>query len=324
MDHLVEIAVVEYPGAMQSAVLGLQDVFAFAGQAGGGAVAVHVLSRFERETRRFDAIILPPSMGEVRAEDVPELTLFLKRQHEAGAVVCSACTGLTFVAASGLAGARPVTTHWALQTRLKHAYPGLTLDTDSILIEYGDLITAGGLMAWIDLALALVERFLGYGVAVQTARHFIVEFRRRDQRRFRRFMPDLRHGDRAILKVQHALEKHSASGVSAGELAAIAGLPARTFLRRFKLATGLSPVHYLQELRMERARELLIETEDSVSEICFSVGYNDVPSFSRLFTRLSGLSPGSFRDQYRRQGSRASEGTSRSGDIDQRHDSARP
>lgn len=300
MGETVKIAILDYPGSMQSAVLGLSDVFGYAGQAGETAIRLDVLKSFGKDLPVRDAVILPPSIGEVRAKDVADLPPFLKRQHAAGAVVCSACTGLTFVAESGIAGTRSVTTHWALGPRLKRKYPGLKIDTDRILIEYADLITAGGLMAWIDLALALIERFLGYGIAMETARHFIVDFRRSDQRRFRRFVPDLRHGDRHVLKVQHVLEKASCSGPSAGDLAAIAGLPARTFLRRFKLATGLTPVHYLQELRMERARDLLIETEKSVSEICFAVGYGDVPSFSRLFTRICGLPPGGFRDQYRR------------------------
>ncbi|WP_209017626.1 GlxA family transcriptional regulator [Roseibium aggregatum] len=296
---MLRLAILAYPGAMQSAVLGLQDVLGFAAQACGAVLEVDVLTDFSARHAAYDAVILPPSSDEVRVDAVPDLPGFLKERHAAGSVICSACTGLTFVCAAGLTGGRAVTSHWGLEQRLKAAYPEVDLDTGQLLIEYTDLITAGGLMAWVDLALALIERFLGYSVAADTARHFIVEFRRRDQRRFRRFLPDLRHGDKAVLKAQHFLESGFADAVTVEDMAVASGLPGRSFLRRFKAGSGLTPKAYLQELRIERARDLLIETEKGVAEICYAVGYNDPPSFVRLFTRLSGLTPGAFRVQYR-------------------------
>jgi transcriptional regulator GlxA family with amidase domain len=301
MGQPLAIAILAYPGSLKSAVYGLQDVLGHAAHISEAEMSLDVLENFSDVVKRYDAVILPPSAGRVRLEDVPALPGFLQHLHGNGSVVCSACTGLTFVAAAGLGAGRQVTTHWGLEQRLSTAYPDLRLDTDRLLIEYSDLITAGGLMAWVDLALALIERFLGYPVAVATARHFIVDFRRRDQRRFRRFLPDLRHGDASILKVQHFLEIRSGEDVSVADMARESGLPGRTFQRRFKAATGLAPKQYLQELRIERARDLLIETDRPVSDICFAVGYNDPPSFVRLFSRLSGLTPGAFRDQYRRE-----------------------
>lgn len=301
MDQSLSIAILAYPGSLKSAVYGLQDILGHAARISDTGMKLDLLEDFSAAMDRYDAVVLPPSAGTVRLEEVPALPAFLQHLHGRGAVVCSACTGLTFVAAAGLAEGRKVTTHWGLEQRLSAAYPDLRLDTDRLLIEYSDLITAGGLMAWVDLALALIERFLGYPVAVATARHFIVDFRRRDQRRFRRFLPELRHGDASILKVQHFLETRSGDDVSVADMVRTSGLPARTFQRRFKLATGLAPKQYLQELRIERARDLLIETDRPVSDICFAVGYNDPPSFVRLFSRLSGLTPGAFREQYRRQ-----------------------
>ncbi len=301
MDQSLSIAILAYPDSLKSAVYGLQDILGHAARISDTGMKLDLLEDFSAAVDRYDAVVLPPSAGTVRLEEVPALPAFLQHLHGRGAVVCSACTGLTFVAAAGLAEGRKVTTHWGLEQRLSAAYPDLRLDTDRLLIEYSDLITAGGLMAWVDLALALIERFLGYPVAVATARHFIVDFRRRDQRRFRRFLPELRHGDASILKVQHFLETRSGDDVSVADMVRTSGLPARTFQRRFKLATGLAPKQYLQELRIERARDLLIETDRPVSDICFAVGYNDPPSFVRLFSRLSGLTPGAFREQYRRQ-----------------------
>lgn len=302
MDARSTIGILAYPGALASAVLGLQDVIGHANTISQSTLEIRVLKDLPQTDAVFAALVLPPSAGEVSSGAVPMLPDFLKRQHAKGAVICSACTGVNFVAAAGLAGERPVTTHWGLEQRLRSAYPALKIDVDKLLIEYADLITAGGLMAWVDLALALIERFHGYETAAATARHFIVEFHRRDQRRFRRFLPDLRHGDAAVLRVQHHLETHVADEVTVTDMARVGGLPDRSLQRRFKAATGCSPKAYLQELRIERARGLLIDTNLQVAEICYAVGYNDPPSFVRLFTRLSGLTPGAFREQYGRRG----------------------
>lgn len=296
----VHLAVLAYPGCLQSAVLGLEDILGFAAKTSDGGLSVDVVSTFELDRQSFDAVILPPSADEVRPQDVPDLAGYVAYQHSEGAIICSACTGVTFVAEAGLARGRPVTTHWGLGQRLTTQYPDLVLDTDQLLIEYGDLVTAGGLMAWVDLSLAIIERFLGYAVAARTAGYFIVDMRRRDQRRFRRFSPQLRHGDAAVLRVQHELETQYADDLRIGELVRVSRLPGRSFLRRFKAATGLTPKAYLQELRIERARDLLIETDKSVSEICFAVGYQDPPSFVRLFSKLTGLTPGAFRKHFSR------------------------
>lgn len=294
------LAILAYPGCLQSAVLGLQDVLGYAASISEHSVAVETISTFVPGGRSFDALILPPSASEVRAADVPELPRYTAYQHGKGAVVCSACTGVTFIAEAGIAAGRPVTTHWGLEQRLSKRYPDMSFNTDQLLIEYSDLITAGGLMAWVDLGLVVIERFLGYGVAARTAGYFIVDMRRRDQRRFRRFSPHLRHGDAAILKSQHLIDARYADVLSVKEIASASGLPDRTFLRRFKAATGMTPNGYLQELRIERARGLLIETGRTVSDICFAVGYQDPPSFSRLFTKLTGLTPNAFRKHFAR------------------------
>lgn len=300
-SRVYQFAILAYPGCLQSAVLGLQDVLGYAATVSDNTVTVEVVSVFEISKHSYDAVILPPSAAEVEAKDVPELAGYIAHQHGEGALVCSACTGATFVAEADLAQGRALTTHWGLEQRLKSRYPDVVFDTDQLLIEYGDLVTAGGLMAWIDLSLAVIERFLGYAVAARTAGYFVVDMRRRDQRRFRRFSPQMRHGDAVILKTQHLIEAQYADASNVSDIARASGLPSRTFLRRFKLATGLTPNAYLQELRIERARDLLIETDKSVSEICFVVGYQDPPSFARLFARLTGLSPGAFRKHFARQ-----------------------
>ena len=144
MDQSLSIAILAYPGSLKSAVYGLQDILGHAARISDAELKLDLLEDFSAAVDRYDAVVLPPSAGTVRLEEVPALPAFLQHLHGRGAVVCSACTGLTFVAAAGLAEGRKVTTHWGLEQRLSAAYPDLRLDMDRLLIEYSDLITAGG------------------------------------------------------------------------------------------------------------------------------------------------------------------------------------
>jgi len=300
-DPDTTIGIVAYPGAMRSAVLGLDDLLGHAGKVGRkqrrGAL-VPLIVDADPGPARFGALVLPPSLQPVETATAPWIAPWIGRQHAAGAVICSACAGLVWLVEAGLPGARPVTTHWGLEPLFRKTHPELILDIDRLLIEHTDIITAGGVMAWVDLGLALIDRFLGHDVALATARHFIVDASRRDQRRYKRFTPDLRHGDTVIVKSQHAMEAHHADRLTVPRLAAIAGLAPRTFLRRFQAATGLTPTTYLQELRVEKARDRLLHTARSVTEIGYDVGYSDPTAFARVFIRLTGMTPSAFRKAF--------------------------
>lgn len=287
------VVLLSYPNAMDLAVLGLVDILGHAG------LPVLVVSRPDMAPARARAVILPPSAQECAPTDAPWICDWLAGQSRMGALVCSACTGVVWVAAAGIDRGRPVTTHWALEQRLRAAWPGLKLDTDRLIIGHADLVTAGGLMAWIDLALVVIERLSGRAAMQATARHFILDPGRRDQRPYRGFFPDMAHGDAPVLAVQHRIEAQVDQPLQASALAAAAGLSLRSLQRRFQSATGLSLTAYQQAVRMARARELLAETGRAVAAIAAEVGYGDLPGFHRVFSRHTGMTPGQFRRAHR-------------------------
>ncbi|WP_264210775.1 GlxA family transcriptional regulator [Leisingera thetidis] len=281
--------ILNYPGSMPSAVLGLNDILSHAG------LAPLTVAQPDLAPAHTRAVILPPSACEVHPSDAPWVTGWLAEQSAQGALICSACTGLHWIAAAGIDRGRPVTTHWGLETRIRLEYPALQLDTARLVIEHTDLVTAGGLMAWIDLALVVIERLAGRAAMLDTARHFIIDPGRRDQRRYRRFLPPMDHGDRPVLAAQQRIEAQLAEPLSAADLAAAVGLSLRSLQRRFTRTTGHSLTAYQQNLRIERARDLLTTTGRSVAEIAAEVGYSDLPAFHRVFSRQAGMTPGRFR-----------------------------
>jgi transcriptional regulator GlxA family with amidase domain len=153
-------------------------------------------------------------------------------------------------------------------------------------------------MAWVDLGLNLIERFLSPTVMLATARFFLVDAAGREQRFYSSFAPHLGHGDQRVLKIQHWLQQHVAESPSVAAMATRVSLGKRTFLRRFHKATGMTPTRYLQHLRVGKARESLESSMSTVNEIAWTIGYEDPGSFRKVFQRIIGLSPGDYRRRF--------------------------
>lgn len=305
IQNPIAVAILSYTPAMQAAVLGLRDLLEMANrfQASrtptGTVFAVEIIEEPPKVKEQFDIVVLPPALSqEVSGDELSNIVKWLPEQHTGGATIASVCAGCFPLAASGLLQNRIVTTHWALADEFAKRYPDVSLDADKILIDDGDIITAGGLMAWVDLGLNLVQRVMGSAVMLETARFFLVDVRGREQRFYSSFSPRLNHGDTAVLKSQHWLQEHFASAISVAAMAEIAGLGARTFSRRFLAATGLNASQYLQNLRIAKAREKFETTQDTVDAISYSVGYEDVSAFRKVFYKIVGLTPREYRKRF--------------------------
>ena len=286
-----------------SAVLGLIDLLEIANRYGAeigvGQIGHKVLGNGPLPDARFDAIWLPPNLTGQRGSGDAAIHGWLRDRHRAGAVICSACAGAFWLGHAGLLDGRPVTTHWALEPEFRAAFPNAQLQAESILIDDHDIVTAGGVMAWIDLGLHLVKRWQGAEVVSQVCRHMLIDPEGREQRNYRSFRPRLDHGDTLIRDLQVWMEAHVTADLSVAALAGRAALPDRTLQRRFTRATGLPVSTYAQELRVEKARGLLERSQMPVNEICWAVGYEDPSAFSRLFRSVSGLSASEYRKRFR-------------------------
>ena len=298
------LAIVAYQGAQESAVLGLADLIdaanGISARQGGVAIAVDTIrpGALPGHATRYDALILPPNRSGARGADDRELHGFIRESHGAGTLTASVCAGLFWLGHAGLLAARPVTTHWALEDEVRAAFPEADLQPEHLLIDDNDIVTAGGMMAWVDLGMFFVERWQGVDVLTATARHLLIDPGKREQRNYRSFRPNLRHGDDAVLGLQLWMESHVQDDLGAEALAARTNLSGRTFLRRFKAATGLGPNAYVQALRVEKARGLLERTREPVSAVSWAVGYQDVSAFGRVFRAVTGLSAVEYRRRF--------------------------
>ncbi|MGP9688909.1 GlxA family transcriptional regulator [Psychrobacter sp. AOP22-C1-C5] len=312
----IEIGLVIYEKAQMAAVLGLTDLLVVASKIAAKRqdttdlplqVSHWELSGSERQpTRTFSsnpnlsgsvsALIIPPTLEEpIGAEAATPWIKWLKDHHSEGVILCSVCAGAFLLGETGLLSKRKATTHWGYVETFSNRFPDVDLDIDRIIIEDGDIVTAGGAMAWTDLGLRMVDRFLGSQVMSETARTLLIDPSRREQCYYSAFSPILTHGDAAILKVQHWLQKTDAQDISLSTLASCAQLEERTFLRRFHKATGMTSTEYCQRLRIGNAKDFLQFSLLAVEQIAWKVGYSDVSAFRKIFKRIVGLTPSEYR-----------------------------
>ena len=153
-------ALIDYPGVQRSALWGLADMFALLPslQNEQPGPETRIIDSVDPDPRPCSAFVFPPSIDGSRGTDAPQLQDWAVTQHQAGALACSVCAGAFWLGHAVLLNGRPATTHWALEAEFRAAFPKADLRPEHILIDDHDVITAGGLMAWLDLGLYLTGR----------------------------------------------------------------------------------------------------------------------------------------------------------------------
>lgn len=249
-----------------------------------------------------DVIILPASGLDVQdriAKTTPLLS-WLRQWHEKGTYIAGICTGVAILAESGLLDGRRATTHWAVADTLKARYPKVLWQPEQFITEDGLLYCSGGVYASIDLSLFLVEKLCGHEIALKCAKSLLLSMPRSSQAGYAVLPLSLPHADAKIRETEEYLQSHMARDISIDFMAERIGMGSRSFIRRFKAATGHAPGAYVQSLRMAAAKELLENNSIPVVTVSAQVGYTDLAFFRRLFKRHTGLTPTEYRERFGR------------------------
>jgi transcriptional regulator GlxA family with amidase domain len=253
------------------------------------------------EVSRTDVVFVPnvlvKSAACLRGLD-RRLLEWIKAKHRQGAALYAACGGSLVLAEAGLLEGEQATTHWAYAPLFRQEYPGVTLHADRLIVQSGDghtLVCSGGASSWQDLALLLVAKFAGTTEAIRLSKLFLYQWHRDGQLPYASMIQNVKHGDATIEGAQQWIAMNYDKPDVVGGLVRQCGLPKRTFDRRFRTATGYSPLAYIQALRIEEAKQLLETTNIAVETIGREVGYEDAGSFRRLFRRLAGIGPAEYR-----------------------------
>src|SRR6266576_2939164 len=257
--------------------------------------------------RRTDLIFIPTtglSIDDVVERNAPVVP-WLRRWHKRGVAIASVCSGVGLVAATGLLDGKRATTHWGLAERFRTKYPKVRWMPELMVTEDRGFYCGGGVHAALDLSLYLVEKFCGHEVALQTAKALLIETPRAWQAGFAIVPLKTEHSDDIISSAQDWLHQNFHRNFPLEATARRVGMSLRNFVRRFKQATGDSPLTYLQKLRIAAAKRLLESDYRSMQEISDAVGYQDVVFFRQLFQRHTGVSPSAYRRRFGLNGERA-------------------
>ncbi len=231
-------------------------------------------------------------------EKNPELVPWLRTQYDQGAHIASICTGVFLLAETGLLDGRSATLHWGFTDLFRKKYPNVVLKHDQMYIDHGRLYCSAGVSAGMDLSLYLVEKFCGRKAAVASAKTMVLDMGRKQQKPYDCFFTPKDHGDALIIKAQEWIEQNQAETIDYDWLAQKFRINRRSLERRFKNAVGLTPLGYLQKLRVEYAKHLLEEGTQTFNEITHQVGYEDISFFRKIFIRLTGLRPKEYQQRF--------------------------
>lgn len=311
------VAILAYPGAQLLDVCGPLQVFSTANDlsvARGGlapyqckvvskeasiatttgiSLSSHPLSSVDCP---IDTLVVVGGAGFNQAAKDQELVEWLRHHSGAARRVVSVCTGAFLLAEAGLLRGRRIATHWQYFTEFGRRFPDVSLDTQSIFVEDDNVWTSGGVTAGMDLSLALVERDLGRPIALAIAQYLVMFLKRTGGQSQFSSMLALQQG--VEFDDLHAwINANISKNLTIDVLADQAGMSRRNFSRRYKEATGKTPIHAVEELRIDAARRLL-EQGLSVAVASRRCGFGSQARMARAFSRILKVSPRNYSDHF--------------------------
>jgi transcriptional regulator GlxA family with amidase domain len=208
-------------------------------------------------------------------------------------------TGVCFLAEAGLLDGKAATTHWHYFDQFQKDYAAVQLKRQYFITQAGNLYCAASVNSLADLTVHFIQRFFGKMIASHVERHFSHEIRQAYETSGFFEAEKNRHPDEDITQIQIWLQDNYQRDILFPQVASRFSMSVRTLNRRFKNALGQTPLDYLQEIRINTAKDLLKTSNLSISEIADKVGYQDTGYFTTLFKKKLATTPNAYRDTVR-------------------------
>ncbi|MFB9108807.1 GlxA family transcriptional regulator [Flavobacterium gyeonganense] len=260
------------------------------------------VNSIEDSDKNLELILIPAFTTDNMSEMIAKNRKFipwLQKHHQTGAELASFCTGAFLFAASGLLNEKLATTHVDACSAFTKAFPLVKLKPEETLTADGSLYTSGGSTSTFHLLILLVQKYCGNEIAVQIAKIFSIDLNRYKQSYFSTFRPNHLHNDALVAMLQQKIESQYHSIEKLEEITKDIPTSTRNMTRRFKQVTGIPPIEYLQNIRVESSKKYLEQTQLSISEIIEKTGYNDPKAFRKVFYKMVGMKPIEYREKFR-------------------------
>jgi transcriptional regulator GlxA family with amidase domain len=224
---------------------------------------------------------------------------WLQRHYENGAIISAVGTGCCFMAEAGLLDHKPATTHWYYFDQFQKRYPLVQLKRQHFITQAGKLYCAASINSLADLTIHFIQQLFNKEVARHVERHFSHEIRRAYETVSYFEDGNINHSDEEILQIQMWMKNNLQKVIIIRDIAQQFSMSTRNFNRRFKEATGKTPLQHIHDLRLNTASDLLKSSNLSIGDIADKVGYGDASHFTQLFRKKLHLSPSEYRTTVR-------------------------
>jgi transcriptional regulator GlxA family with amidase domain len=272
------------PGSYRMSVMSL----------GGGEVesstGLRVMSQ-ETAARAIDTLVIVGDPGMSDRKMSPEAIDFIRVAAAGARRTASVCMGAFLLAATGLLDGRRATTHWRFAAKLQAMYPAVHVDGDRIFLNEQGVWTSAGMTAGIDMTLALIEEDLGRDISRAVARMLVVYYRRPGGQLQYSSLLELEPTSDRIRRVLKFAREHLSEPLSVERLAEVAHLSVRQFSRAFLAATSMCPAKAIERLRVEAARCMVEDSQDTLQKIARAVGFAEPERMRQSFIRVLGHPP---------------------------------
>lgn len=314
------VVIVAFPGVQPLDVAGPAEVFSAAAQfvpdsyvvevvarsadpltARSGAYGIVPATTTARCRGRIDTLIVAGGFGVSEAVEDELLVGWVRSAARRSRRVASVCSGAFLLAAAGLLDGRRATTHWAYCADLQLRHPEIEVDPKPIFVRDGNVWTAAGVTAGIDLALALVDGDLGGEVARRAARWLVMFVQRPGtQAQFSSHLGAGAATREPLRELQGWIADHLDQDLRVEALAARSAMSTRNFARAFRRETGMTPASYVEAVRVEAARQRLEGSAEPVEQIAARTGFGTPETMRRAFARRVGVPPAEYRARFSR------------------------
>lgn len=250
------------------------------------------------------ALIIPgldmqnvPHLSRMIDQARAELELIANR-HASGGVIAACYNGSTMLARAGVVNDKNVTVTWLIAGWFRHTFPNVRLRMDAPVSVDGNIVTAGASAAYMELTIELVRRFAGDELAQILTNGLLYHPDRYEQAGLHVASQTVKTPDSVVFRAKQWIEQHVNDPYCLSDVAEAASVSKTTLLRHFRDIAGITPLAYLQKLRIERAKQLLEVTSLNLTSVAETCGYQDPSAFRRLFRRETGMTLSEYRQKY--------------------------
>lgn len=248
---------------------------------------------------RLDYLVLPGGAGARTLAGNVVFMNWVRQQAVIANKLLSICTGAYVLAHSGLLNGQPLATHWRFAADIQQQYPEVVVSAAELYVNSGKFYSSGGMTAGIDLCLAVIEQDVGVAIAQAVAQELVMYLRRSgNQSQYASPLKIQHSAEQRFTQLQQWLLDNLSKPLSVADMASQVALSERQFRRVFRARFAMSPTQYLMQLRLDKARSLLLCDGYSLQRICTEVGIADPRSLIRIFHKVFDCTPGHFKQHF--------------------------